>query len=92
MRFINFLHLNIGNSFALSYPHFYKGDPSLMYNIEGLNPDENLHSTKIFLNLVSIYSSLKIIQVLNLPGIGTYEPNFPNPNKVGTIDSVIVST
>lgn len=46
---------NAGFPVALSLPHFYKGDPSLMHNLEGLYPNASLHSSKLFLNLVSIY-------------------------------------
>lgn len=30
---------------AISQPHFYNGDPSLHYNIEGLNPDNEKHDS-----------------------------------------------
>lgn len=31
----------------LSWPHFYNGDPSLVQNIEGLNPDKDKHEFQI---------------------------------------------
>ncbi|KAM7363506.1 lysosome membrane protein 2 isoform 2-T2 [Cochliomyia hominivorax] len=32
---------------AISFPHFFNGDPSLLEPIEGLNPDEAKHGTEI---------------------------------------------
>lgn len=35
----------VGAPFVLSLPHFYKGDPALLTQIEsGLNPNENDHA------------------------------------------------
>ncbi|XP_017478631.1 PREDICTED: lysosome membrane protein 2-like, partial [Rhagoletis zephyria] len=34
---------------AVSFPHFFNGDPSLLENIEGLNPDKDRHGTDIII-------------------------------------------
>ena len=36
-----------GSPMLLSWPHFYNGDPSLVQNIEGLNPDKDKHEFQI---------------------------------------------
>lgn len=36
----------------MSLPHFYKGDPSLVEDIEGLKPDEKIHGTKVIIQPV----------------------------------------
>ncbi|CAK1546515.1 unnamed protein product [Leptosia nina] len=38
-----------GFPIALSYPHFYKGDPELFNKIEGLKPDKELHETRFWI-------------------------------------------
>jgi scavenger receptor class B, member 1 len=30
---------------AVSQPHFFNGDPSLLNEVEGMNPDEQKHQT-----------------------------------------------
>lgn len=37
-------------SVYISYPHFYNGDPSLLHQFEGLNPQSELHETFVDLN------------------------------------------
>lgn len=34
---------------AVSYPHFYRSDPSLLAAVDGLNPDAEKHSSEIVL-------------------------------------------
>lgn len=38
-----------GFPIALSYPHFYKSDPSLLEAIEGLEPNQELHESYFFI-------------------------------------------
>ncbi|XP_072757604.1 scavenger receptor class B member 1 isoform X2 [Anoplolepis gracilipes] len=38
-----------GFPIALSYPHFYKSDPSLLESIEGLQPIKDLHESYFFI-------------------------------------------
>lgn len=38
---------------AVSYPHFYRSDPSLLDAVEGLQPDAEKHSSEIVLQPVS---------------------------------------
>lgn len=38
---------------AVSYPHFYRSDPSLLDEVEGLDPNAEKHSTEIVLQPVS---------------------------------------
>ncbi|KAL6433299.1 hypothetical protein ACFW04_006469 [Cataglyphis niger] len=38
-----------GFPIALSYPHFYKSDPSLLEAIEGLQPSKDLHESYFFI-------------------------------------------
>lgn len=38
-----------GFPIALSYPHFYKSDPSLLEAIEGLQPEKDLHESYCFI-------------------------------------------
>ncbi|XP_017892677.1 scavenger receptor class B member 1-like [Ceratina calcarata] len=38
-----------GFPIALSYPHFYKGDPSLLEAVEGLNPAADLHESYAYI-------------------------------------------
>lgn len=42
-----------GFPIALSYPHFYLADPWLREEVEGSNPDPNLHETYFHINPVS---------------------------------------
>lgn len=37
----------------VSFPHFYKADPSYLSNIKGLNPSQNLHEFSISVEPVS---------------------------------------
>lgn len=39
---------------ALSYPHFYKANVSLLNGVEGLKPNENQHGSYFDINPVSI--------------------------------------
>ena len=43
---------------AVSFPHFYKSDPSLANNIEGLDPSAEKHETEIVIQPVSNNSPL----------------------------------
>jgi len=45
-----FLIFITGFPIALSYPHFYKSDPSLLEAIEGLEPKKELHESYFFIN------------------------------------------
>ncbi|KAK7582273.1 hypothetical protein V9T40_013718 [Parthenolecanium corni] len=47
---IDVTHCYYGFPIALSYPHFYLADPSLREEIEGSNPDPNLHETYFHIN------------------------------------------
>ncbi|KAL0131544.1 hypothetical protein PUN28_002827 [Cardiocondyla obscurior] len=38
-----------GFPIALSYPHFYKSDPSLLEAVEGLNPEKEKHESYFFI-------------------------------------------
>ncbi|XP_071565626.1 scavenger receptor class B member 1 isoform X1 [Temnothorax nylanderi] len=38
-----------GFPIALSYPHFYKSDPSLLEAVDGLNPTKELHESYFFI-------------------------------------------
>ena len=38
---------------AVSFPHFYNGDPTLLNPFEGLSPDEAKHGTEIIIQPVS---------------------------------------
>lgn len=38
-----------GFPIALSYPHFYKSDPSLLEDIEGLEPKKELHESYFYI-------------------------------------------
>lgn len=42
-----------GFPIALSYPHFYKSDPSLKEAVEGLNPQKELHESYFFIQPTS---------------------------------------
>ncbi|XP_062544964.1 scavenger receptor class B member 1 isoform X4 [Armigeres subalbatus] len=42
-----------GFPIALSYPHFYDGDPALLTKIRGLHPNESLHSSYFMINSIS---------------------------------------
>lgn len=39
---------------AISFPHFFNADPTLLDPIEGLKPDEALHGTEIAIQPVSV--------------------------------------
>ena len=39
---------------AVSFPHFFNGEPSLLDNIEGLHPDKDRHGTDIIIQPVSV--------------------------------------
>ncbi|XP_020280180.1 scavenger receptor class B member 1-like isoform X2 [Pseudomyrmex gracilis] len=39
-----------GFPIALSYPHFYQTDPSILEAVEGLNPKKELHESYFFIN------------------------------------------
>lgn len=39
---------------AVSYPHFYRSDPSLLAGVEGLNPDPEKHGSEVVLQPVSM--------------------------------------
>lgn len=38
-----------GFPIALSYPHFYKADPSILEHIEGLEPKKELHESYFYI-------------------------------------------
>lgn len=38
---------------AVSYPHFYRSDPSLLAGVEGLEPNAEKHSSEVVLQPVS---------------------------------------
>lgn len=48
-RIIRFSRFYTGFPIALSYPHFYKSDPSLLEAIEGLEPKKELHESYFFI-------------------------------------------
>jgi len=50
LEIICFLIFITGFPIALSYPHFYKSDPSLIEAIEGLEPKKELHESYFFIN------------------------------------------
>lgn len=45
---ITYLYDDAGFPIALSYPHFYKADPSMLEAIEGLNPNPELHESFLY--------------------------------------------
>ena len=47
----------------VSFPHFYKADPSYLLNISGLNPSQNLHEFYIAVEPVSFIISVIVIIV-----------------------------
>lgn len=46
---VNIIRFVAGFPIALSYPHFYKSDPSLLEAIEGLEPTKDLHESYFFI-------------------------------------------
>lgn len=40
---------------AVSFPHFYNSDPSLLLGVDGLKPDAKKHSSEIIFQPVNIY-------------------------------------
>lgn len=42
---------------AVSLPHFYRSDPSLIAGVEGLNPDPKKHGSEVVLQPVSTYAA-----------------------------------
>lgn len=54
-RFLKIRSISVlfqGFPIALSYPHFYKSDPSILDAIEGMSPDEKRHETYFLINPV----------------------------------------
>lgn len=39
---------------AVSYPHFYRSDPSLLNEVDGLEPNADKHGSEIVLQPVSL--------------------------------------
>lgn len=46
---ITYIYDDTGFPIALSYPHFYKSDPSILEAIEGLNPKPELHESYAYI-------------------------------------------
>lgn len=44
----------LGFPIALSYPHFYKADPSLIEAIDGVKPNQQRHETYFLINPVRL--------------------------------------
>lgn len=54
--FTKFSYLNVGNvgfRVAVSFPHFYKGDPSLRDKFDGLEPNATKHQSRLFVEPVN---------------------------------------
>lgn len=46
---ITYLYNDAGFPIALSYPHFYKADPSILESIEGLTPNRDAHESFVYI-------------------------------------------
>ncbi|VVC45242.1 Hypothetical protein CINCED_3A005523 [Cinara cedri] len=56
-----------GFPIALSYPHFYQADPSIIDSVEGMNPDQKVHETYFFVNpLTGLPVKLYVRMQINL--------------------------
>lgn len=52
--FNSYVLLYLGFPIVLSYPHFYKADPSLMEAIDGVHPNQKQHETYFLINPVRL--------------------------------------
>ena len=50
-----------GAPFMISFPHFYLGDPSLLEEVEGLNPDPEKHDFYLDVHEVKFCILLKVL-------------------------------
>lgn len=48
------IYFTIGFPIALSYPHFYKSDQSLLDSVDGLSPNQKTHETYFLINPVRL--------------------------------------
>lgn len=54
-RFMSyFIHFFADIPAAVSYPHFYRSDPSLLNEVDGLEPNADKHGSEIVLQPVSL--------------------------------------
>lgn len=55
----------------LSFPHFYKADPKLLEDVEGLSPDQEKHET--FLKIQPVSTIMIFINYNHLDYIHTFK-------------------